>query len=102
MPHNIEHETRWGDVVDLKGNKQFSEKYRIGYGANNERYRIRRRGGMWEAQCDNPNVHISCFILTARTLNDMSKLLENLPKRDVLTGKPTTECPKLAGKIIKE
>lgn len=79
MPHNIEHETQWGDVIDLKGNKQFSEKYRIGYGNNGEKYRICRRGGMWEAQCRNPNVPIGQFLLIARTLKDMSKKLEELP-----------------------
>lgn len=74
----IETEIKWGDVINLKGEKQYSEKYRIGYGSNGEKYRIKKRGGKYEAQCDSPYVGWENFIITTRTLKEMDKKLGEL------------------------
>lgn len=75
---HIEMGTKWGEAVSLKSKKMFSEKYRIGYGNNGEIYEIRKRGGMYEATCRNPNVEIGKYMLVTRTLKDMNKKLGEL------------------------
>lgn len=79
MKAYIEKETHWGDVALLKNGKSYREKYKQGWGANGKPYRIKRRSMKWEAKCQDPNVPIEQFLLTARTLSDMLKLLQGLP-----------------------
>lgn len=79
MKAYIEKEVHWGDVALLKSGKSYREKYKIGWGANGKPYRLKWRGGKWEAKCQDTRVPMEQFLLTARNLTEMLKLLQELP-----------------------
>lgn len=80
MKAYIEKKWQWGDVCLMpRSGKTYREKYKIGWGANGKPYRIKKRGDKLEAMCQDTNVPMQQFLLTARTLDDMLKLLQGLP-----------------------
>ena len=72
---NIEPETHYGDVAVLKTGRTYREKYRTGHGSNGKLYRLNKRAGKIEAKCQDCSVPMSQFLLIARTMADMDKLL---------------------------
>lgn len=86
MEH-IEDELFWEHPALLNSGKQYREKYRIGYGGNGFHYKLKKRGGKWEAEVNWQNLftkknidllpfdqqrHITC------TLSDMNDWLGSL------------------------
>lgn len=86
MEH-ISDELFWEEPAELNSGKHYRERYRIGYGGNGFHYKLKKRGGKWEAKVNYQNVftrkNLKLLPITqemhiTRTLSDMNDWLGSL------------------------